>query len=334
MKRFYRMAVLALAFNLAISTLNTQVFGQEKGIAKETKLSPLPVTLTSFGAAEADGKLFVCGGHIGSAHAYSADEQSNKIYVLDLKGDSQWKDFPCEPNIQGLGLVAHQGSAIRVGGFTAKNKKGEDQKLESLATVARFDLATKNWVDLPSLNLPRSSHDAAIAGDTIYAIGGWAMKEGVDTEWHTTMESLDLKAATPTWVSEKVPFQRRALAVVVHSNKIYAIGGMEPEGGPSTAVNVYDLKSKQWSDGPRIPGKPIDGFGIAVAEVQGKLLATTVAGNILILDDNKNEWKEVGKTPTKRFFHRLVASDSKVFVIGGGNMESGKFQDVESIELE
>src|SRR5690606_13130682 len=57
----------------------------------KTELSaPLPVTLTSFGGAIADGHIYVYGGNLGRSHSYSHEGQNKTLYRLSLD-DGKWE---------------------------------------------------------------------------------------------------------------------------------------------------------------------------------------------------------------------------------------------------
>ncbi len=77
------------------------------------------------------------------------------------------------------------------------------------------------------------------------------------------------------------------------------------------------------------------GFGASGWSVNGKLIVTTYEGDIECWDDAKGVWKVVGKAADARFFHRLLPIDAKQLVaIGGANMESGKYLELELIRAE
>ena len=59
-----------------------------------TDLPELPLELTSFGGAVANGTLFIYGGHSGAAHSYSTAEQSDEFWSLDLNAPQKWKQLP------------------------------------------------------------------------------------------------------------------------------------------------------------------------------------------------------------------------------------------------
>ena len=298
----------------------------------------LPFEVTSFGAARVGNKAYIYGGHTGSAHSYSNEEQSNQLFSLDLSGKAkEWELESTGQRLQGLAMVAHKSHVILIGGFTAKNAPGEDHQLESQTDVRAFDTASKTWSELPPLPKGRSSHDAAIIGDTIYVVGGWTMAVDQETEWHDTAIALDLSEKNPQWKElPSPPFQRRALATVAHEGKLYVIGGMNKEGGPTRAVAIFDPAKTSWLEGPELHGKsPMAGFGAAGWSVGGKLVASTYEGDVLNLADDGKSWTAMGRSEGSRFFHRLVPlKGSRLMMVGGANMESGKFLEVEVLEID
>lgn len=301
------------------------------------KFAPLPVGLTSFGAVRAGEAIYVYGGHTGKAHSYSNQSQSNKLLKLDLsKPESAWQEIAEGESLQGLGMVAYKNRLIVLGGFTARNAEGQEHDLHSQASVRAYDLASGQWSDLPSLPEPRSSHDAALIGSSVYVVGGWNLDGEQEANWHTTAWSMDLDATEPRWVElPKPPFQRRALAAVAHQGKLFAIGGMSQEAGPTKAVTVFDPQTKAWTEVAELLGeKPMAGFGAAGWSVEDQLIVTTYEGTIQRWDAEKQNWGLVGQSEDARFFHRLLPlSHHQLISVGGANMESGKFVNLEAINL-
>ncbi len=230
-------------------------------------------------------------------------------------------------------MVGHGDRVILLGGFTALNAEGEEHDLASQASVHAYDLKSGQWSELPALPEARSSHEAAIIGDTIYVVGGWNMSSG-ETTWHTTGWKMDLTAAKPEWQPiAKPPFVRRAMATVAHDGKLFVLGGMNEKGGPTKAVAIYDPTSDQWSDAPELLGKEaMAGFGAAGWSVASGLIVTTYEGDIQRWNDQEQQWQSLGKSADARFFHRLLPLDnSRLVSLGGANMEEGKFLNLEII---
>ncbi len=299
------------------------------------RLPAIPSKVTSFGGAVSDGYLYIYGGHTGRAHSYSHEEQGHTLRRLNLRQPEKWEDVVEGPHLQGLALVAHKGKLYRLGGFTAKNKSGEDRDLWSQDSVARFDPATKKWTDMPPLPEPRSSFDAAVLGDSIYVIGGWKLQGDEDSQWHKSAWKLDLSAEKPVWESlPEPPFERRALAVAAFDGKLFAVGGMQHEGGPSRKVDVFDTRTQKWSQIEAIPGERMAGFGCSAFATGGRLYVSTLDGGLLRLADDQEHWEEVGELPTARFFHRMLPySDDSLLMVGGANMGIGKFEEVEILQV-
>ncbi|MEO1085967.1 MAG: hypothetical protein AAFY88_17145, partial [Acidobacteriota bacterium] len=188
--------------------------------AADAELPDLDEGIASFGGAVAGDYLYVYGGHIGGVHKHSSQNLSHRFQRLDLKDPKSWEDVgDGVQGLQGLALVPYGEKVCRVGGLDARNETLEQpEDLVSVADVACFDPSTGAWTELPPLPAPRSSHDAAVLGDTLYVAGGWQLR-GKDLEavWHDDMVALDLAAALSgqeaTWQSIPQPFKRRALAV-------------------------------------------------------------------------------------------------------------------------
>ncbi len=300
-----------------------------------TDLPALPEELTSFGAAIAGDQLYVYGGHTGSAHSYSVEEQSDRLWGLDLGSETpQWKALRSGPRLQGLALVPYGKTVVRIGGFTAMNEAGEEHDLRSQTSVAIYQPAKDQWSKLPSLPEPRSSFDAAVLNDTVYVFGGWQLNGDSDSEWHQTAWSLDLSDADATWAKlPQPPFKRRAVSVAAHQGKLYVVGGMRSEGGPTTRVDVYDPKTRSWSRGPALPGSGMSGFGTAAFALQGNLYVNAMDGFVHRLGDGQSDWATIAKVEPSRFFHRMLPHAGKLLLIGGANMEVGKFTAIEAVEL-
>lgn len=319
---------------LTATFLDPEDFDVEVSV-KSHCYAPIPEAVTSFGAAIAGDALYVYGGHTGKAHQYYAEAQAHTLRRLDLKTPDSWKELGSGPRLQGLAMVSHGGKLYRIGGFTAKNSEGEEKDLWSQASVASFDPEIGKWLELPSLPEPRSSFDAVVHDDQIFVVGGWSMQGKDDTAWLDTAWVLNLSARSLQWKPlPKPPFQRRALSVAAYQGKVFAIGGMQQRGGPTTRVDVFDIASQTWSRGPDLNGEGMDGFGNSSFAMGGHLYATTYSGALQRLDVGNGSWETLHRLERERFFHRLLPiDDDKLLTIGGASMSSGKFKLLDLIEI-
>lgn len=299
------------------------------------ELPPMPIEVTSFGACRHAETIYVYGGHMGSAHSYSKVGQNNKLLKLDLNHPEKgWQEIASGQPLQGLGMVAYGGRIILVGGFTALNDEGEEQNLHSQSSVTAFDPETNQWSELPPLPEARSSHDAALVGDTLYVVGGWNMSGPKQTTWHTTAWSMDLSAESPQWKAlPQPPFIRRALATIAHDDKLFVIGGMNEKGGPTRDVVVYDPKQQTWTEVAEIKGESgMAGFGASGWSLNGRLIVNTYEGSIQAWNPDTKDWVVLGESEDARFFHRILPlNQDSLISLGGASMEQGKFSDLELI---
>ncbi len=303
---------------------------------KKKEYPELPRGITSFGAAVVDDWLYVYGGHFGSAHRYSTKSQSNELSRLNLAKPDQWEVVATGPRLQGLAMVAHGGKLYRVGGFTAHNEEGAEHDLASVTDFARFDPKTKKWESLPPMPTSRSSHDAVVIGDRLYVAGGWALDDDDedDGDWHDTALVVDLAREPLKWEQlPKPPFKRRALSLGHLDGKLYVIGGMQKEGGPTTKVDVFDPETNKWSKGPALSGEGMEGFGSSAFTVADKLYTSTYAGNLQSLAESEKPWRIASKLREDRFFHRMLPYRDRLILVGGASMEEGKRLGLETVEL-
>jgi hypothetical protein len=79
----------------------------------------------------------------------------------------------------------------------------------------------------------------------------------------------------------------------------------------------------------------MEGFGTACCTVGGRLFVSTISGRLLRLNEEEHEWQQVCKLRAARFFHQMVAlPKSSVILLGGANMETGKFSSVEVVDVD
>jgi Galactose oxidase, central domain len=298
--------------------------------------SDLPLPLTSFGAVRHGSSILVYGGHTGEAHHYSTQEQSGALFALDLTNfAAPWKELSKGRRLQGLGLVAFENCVIRVGGFEAVNGLDDEHDLRSSSEVMSFDLEKNQWTKLPDLPEPRSSHDAIVVGDRLYVIGGWTL-QGTETKWLSTAWSIQLPAEGKSWEAmQSPPFSRRAIALAATHERIFAIGGMNEKGGPTTEVATYDLDRCEWQTAPSLQGRPMNGFGAAASSLGDTIITTTSDGDIQTLTPNSDRWEITGKVRSPRFFHRLLPyHEGKLVALGGVNMtEQTKLPNLEIVTV-
>ena len=331
--RIYGVAVADDCFVIRTGTRLICVANQQEATITKKKVAELsipdcPVAVTSFGAAVCDGYLYIYGGNKGDAHTYSAEGQNNQFRRVKLENGSKWESLGEVPRRQGNALVSYKNKVYRIGGFEARNKLDQDnEEIVSTKDFAVDDPATSKWADLARLPEPRSSFDAVVAGDMLYVVGGWALSgDRDDSEWHGTAWRMDLSKEKLEWSSIPAPPERRANSLAELDGKVYLIGGMGDNARPTQSVLVFDTKTQKWTEGPSLPGMPMDGFGNSSFNIGGRIVVSTFGGQIIQLSDDGKSWENIDKLGTGRFFHRLVGLDNNRFAILGGTSADSEKQ--------
>lgn len=311
-----------LAFVLGVSVTRAE--------ENKPKIADLPTPVSSLGAIECDGYLYVYGGHAGKTHSYDTKTVIGTFQRIKLSDGSKWEELPAGPILQGMNLASHGGKIYRVGGMQPKNQPGEPTDNHSVADAVVFDPTMKKWSELPSLPSGRSSHDLVVSGDKLYVVGGWEQKgKGAKSIWCDHALSLDLKTKDAKWEKIEQPFQRRALSATSADGKIYVLGGLDSEAKSHQKVDIYDTKTGKWSQGPEFPGKSV-GFSPASTTFKGSVVVSTLEGGLYRLNTKKNEWEKVGESTTNRIVHRVVPFGKYVVLVGGAS-KSGPVPVVEPI---
>lgn len=271
----------------------------------------------SFGAARVGDWLYVYSGHAGPTHKHSLDNLNGTFVRHSLVGGAS-ELLPMGEPLQSVILLAHGERLIRVGGMTARNRAGQEEDLHSVKTVASYDPAARAWTPLPDLPEARSSHGAAILGDTLYVLGGWSLAGDIDT-WPKAGWQLDLSAKEPSWKAwEGAPFSpRRAVAMVSVAGRLVLMGGMLSEGNFSKEVWIFEPKTQKWTQGP---GLPFFGFGMA-AQGKGNDLYTSGLDSPLYrmsFAGGELEWEQVTSLMFPRYFHELIdLGGDRLLAVGG-----------------
>jgi YHS domain-containing protein/N-acetylneuraminic acid mutarotase len=295
---------------------------------------PLPKAVTSFGAVESGGFIYVYGGHAGKAHTYSNETTLGTFQRLPVGGGAKWEALAEGPHLQGMNIAAIEGQVYRVGGLEARNKAGEKQDLHSVADVAVYDPKTGKWTAGISMPAGRSSHDVVAVGRKLVVVGGWRLAGAETPAWHDTTLVFDTDARVQKWHEVKQPFKRRSLTAAALGNKVYVMGGLTETGESVQKVSVYDVVSGEWSEGPEFPGTERVGFNPAATVVGDKLILNTSDKNVYALNEKGTAWEKVGVTAESRYVHRLVPAGKDTVVVIGGAGPNGPHDSVEVVKFD
>jgi len=298
----------------------------------------LPEAVASFGAAVQGDWLYAYGGHTGRAHQHSRENLSSTFVRIHLQNPDQQEELPMQTPLQGLALVNCGDYLYRVGGMQALNHPDDEADMHSVDEFARFDPESRTWTALPSLPDGRSSHDAAVWKGKIYVIGGWTLAGSSDGEWQDMALMYDTSAGVEgEWNTLPAPpFHRRALAVAMWQDRIWALGGMDEFGMITRSAYYFDPQRGFWSEGPEMPGdgSGMQGFGISAWGHDSGLYVSGTDGILYRLTDVDGQWEEVAELKIPRFFHRLLpAGKNKLVAIAGATLSQGHTRNIEELPV-
>jgi len=321
-------------------TIVMDVPAGHRGAAKDThetftkteKLPALPVAASSLGAVACGGHVYVYGGHIAPVHTYSTEAVSGRFFRRPLSGGGDWAELAGGPALQGMNLATHGGKIYRVGGMDPRNKPGDPAENFSVASAACYDPAANTWTDLPAMPTPRSSHDVAVIGDTLYVVGGWNMLGHDGEDWCDTMLALDLTNQAAGWRTLPQPFVRRALIAAVDEGKLYVIGGFTDEEEVSRRVDIFDPAAGAWAQGPDLPGEALNGFAPAACTVGGVVHVSVADGSVHRLAEEGRQWEPVASV-VPRIVHRAVSDGDEHLVLVGGAAHAENLDLVERVPV-
>lgn len=286
-------------------------------LSSDSGLPALPQAVASLGAITHEGNLYIYGGHAGKTHSYDNQTILGTFHRLKLPDGKSWEKLASGPILQGMNLIGFEKAIYRIGGLQPRNAPGEPADNISLPDFARFDLETGKWEAMPPLPAARSSHDVVLVGSKIIVVGGWQSR-GVGTKpvWHDTLLIFDLKAGDKSWRQIPQPFQRRALTAAVLGEKVYVMGGIDSDSGTHHRVELFDVATEKWSEGPSVPGSK-HGFGPAATTVNNQIIINTSDGSVYRLTNGGKTWDLFHKLEKPRMVHRLVPYGKDVLVVGG-----------------
>jgi N-acetylneuraminic acid mutarotase len=178
------------------------------------------------------------------------------------------------------------------------------------------------WSTRVSMPTARASLAVAVAGNTLYAFGGYeggARSDGVEA-YDTTAGTWSARAS--------MPIPRTGPGVAEVNGKIYVFGGLTNTVAQfTTRVDVYDPATDSWG-APRAP-MPTARFEFAVGVINGIIYAVggyNESGTNLSLveayDPVADTWQVKAGMPTARTYVRAGVIDGMLYAVGGANGET------------
>lgn len=182
----------------------------------------------------------------------------------------------------------------------------------------RYDPSADRWERIADLPSPRHHMPLVVAGDSLYAIGGFG-PEGFAPQSNLWLYLED----TDEWVDRwSLGIPRGASAAAELEGRIYLFGGYTHDNQLVSAVEVYDPGVDRWTRVAPLP-TPVD--HLAAASLGGKVFAfggrTIFLGAITTAvqryDPEEDRWDEPAPLPLATAGHAAVVLGDRIHILGG-----------------
>lgn len=242
---------------------------------------------------------------------------------LHGRADAQWRPGPALPKARDEVRAVGVGDRIYVG-TGLEPRRGPALGFGSLAEMHVFDPTHGTYARVPSLPL-RIDHAALAGTDTgLYVFGGWS--DEIPTG--RAFELVD-----GTWKELRpMPTPRAGAAAVVVGNDVYVIGGStSPHDSGSLpgsgVVEIFDTRTKTWSEGPELPtprhhhaAAAVDGVVTVVGGRDGPSFSMAAVEH---LDTRTGRWRTGRPLPLASGALTAATSGGRLIVTGGGDDADG-----------
>ncbi|HET8724175.1 MAG TPA: kelch repeat-containing protein [Anaeromyxobacteraceae bacterium] len=202
-------------------------------------------TVTFPGGFFPSGQTVSMGLYAYNRMALSGDALPSSSLIVNNRAPtpSTWRTFLVTETTTGTLLRAREnhvavvlnGSVYSIGGNSVGNTP--------VASVERYDPATRVSTLVASMSEPRSGHGAVVVNGKIYAFGGSNGKP--NTPYTASAEVYDPAANTWTPIAS-MPVARFNIRGAAIGNRIYALGGFS-DTGLHDRVDAYDVGTGTWS---------------------------------------------------------------------------------------
>ncbi|CAM4652326.1 unnamed protein product [Lepidochelys olivacea] len=183
-------------------------------------------------------ECIVCVGLSRWVSKWMENEEFHVCYFDPRK--ENWEKLPALNSLYSPACVA-VGDKLYVSGGTLRDKSHSD-------ALHKYDFLKGQWIHLPPMSVPRTSHGFLACNQKLYALGGCCRFQN----YLGSAECFDLMEKTWTPIS-RLPFALSCSASAVLKDKLYLIGGerknnLFPE--MYKGVLIYDVNSGTWTQVP------------------------------------------------------------------------------------
>ena len=212
---------------------------------KWTRGSKPPIELHHFQALEYENRVLVAGAFTGR---YPKETPVERIYFYDPAKDV-WSEGPVIPENRrrgSAGAFLKDGKLYLICGLTNGHRSGW------VPWFDKYDFETKKWRELPDAPRGRDHFQAALVGDQLVLAGGRRSGEGGSVFAPVVSEVDVFNFNTNKWetLPEGIPTSRAGTMSAIIEQEVWVIGGESARREAHSEVEILDVTSRKWRDGP------------------------------------------------------------------------------------
>ncbi|MCX8130870.1 MAG: hypothetical protein N3I35_12300 [Clostridia bacterium] len=268
-------------------------------------VAPMSTGRVNPGVAVYDNKIYIFGGSI------NRQEETNTVEVYD-PGSDKW-------TLKANMLSASCYGAAPIGDLIYIIGK----------TVQIYDPKTDKWIERKHNVSITNNCGVAAANGKIYVIGG---NDG------NAFKVLEYNPESDIWTEKaKMKSSKRCYGIVSTGNLIYTVGGSNPEGNKEISdIEEYNPEKDIWT---HLADMEIPRSDIAISVINRKIYITggyQISGQTSLVEQYdmvSKQWETLKSMDECRGFHKAVALNGKLYVIGGTDLLAEPFNSIEVLDI-
>ncbi len=263
------------------------------------------------------------------------------VAIYDLKTNS-WTDGKEPPiEIHHFQVVAYQGIIYMFSAMT-----GKFPYETPLKNILIYNPKTNEWSEGEAIpeGRQRGSAGVVLQGDKAYIVSG--IVDGHNSKHVPWMDVYDFKIKKWTILAD-APRARDHFHAVLKDGKIYAAGGRNSSFSTKQTfdltipeVDVYDIKTNQWSTLPKESNLPVLRAGASVVVLGNDLIV--IGGESMQQKEAHNDvdaynfgiktWRKLDNLNTGRHGTQAIIYKNTIYIAAGCGSRGGK-PELSSIEM-
>uniref|UniRef100_A0AC35U3H8 BTB domain-containing protein n=1 Tax=Rhabditophanes sp. KR3021 TaxID=114890 RepID=A0AC35U3H8_9BILA len=251
------------------------------------------------------GKGYHCSEKIGNDVFVLGELHTKKIEKYNLESNqSEVLSLEMTCNKDLYSSVLHSNRIYIIGGRLNGN---------SIDTVEYFEPEKMKWIDAPKSLQPIIRHDSVIVDQIIYVVGDCDSNK---------FQRYNLESNKSEVLSLEMTSNKYDYSSVVHSNRIYVIGGRLNNKSIDT-VEYFEPEKMKWIDAPKLLQQMCAHDSVIVDEII-YAVGDYSSDKLQSFEPEKMKWIGAPKLLQQISAHDSVIVDEIIYAVG--DFQSTKFQ--------